>query len=104
MSGSSGSFTPLPPRIDAFVGITDADGRVEWVFTQPFEQPPVVVATVQAGQGFHSLQVAQVGAESCVISVVESASVTLLGVGVLAVGAPAAGVAVHATATPATSG
>jgi hypothetical protein len=101
MSGSSGSYTPPPPRLDAFVGVTDADGRVMWAFDEPFPAPPVVTATVHAATGFYSLQVAQVGAESCLISVVESAAVTLLGIGVLAVGAPAVGVTVNATATPA---
>ncbi|MGW6391219.1 hypothetical protein ACWFR1_12120 [Streptomyces sp. NPDC055103] len=60
-----------------------------------FAAPPVVTASVQAGDGFRSVRIAANSAASTTVHVDASAGVTLLGIGVLAVGAPAAGVTVH---------
>ena len=80
--------------------VTDADGNA--VFTWPpgaFTGPPVVTLGVEAGGGFHSARITANGTGTTTVNVLRASGVTLLGVGVLAVGAPAAGVTVHAAAT-----
>lgn len=64
----------------------------------PFAAPPVISATVQAGAGFRSVRIAANSAASTTVHVDVSAGVTLLGIGVLAVGAAAPGVTVHVQA------
>ncbi|MGC4947704.1 hypothetical protein ACLQ2N_16100 [Streptomyces sp. DT224] len=71
------------------------------MFTWPasaFSAPPVVTVTPQGASAFRSCSITANSATSTTVNVQVSAGVTLLGIGVLAVGAPAAGVTVHAHA------
>ncbi|WP_405759438.1 hypothetical protein OG234_13175 [Streptomyces sp. NBC_01420] len=80
--------------------MTDGSGNV--VFTWPagaFSAPPVVTVTPQGTAGFRSCAITANSAASTTVNVQASAGITLLGIGVLAVGAPASGVTVHAHAT-----
>ncbi|WP_327345994.1 hypothetical protein [Streptomyces europaeiscabiei] len=96
----SGSYRPVPPRQERATATTDGTGTV--VFNWPagaFTAPPVVGLAVQAGAGFRSARVVANTAAATTVSVLQSTSVTLLGIGVLAAGGAAPGVTVHATAT-----
>lgn len=100
--GATGSYAPRPRRQERATGVTDATGNV--TFTWPvgaFTTPPVVSLAVQAGTGFRSARIAANTALVTTVNVLQSASVTVLGIGVLATGGPAVGVTVHATATAA---
>ncbi|MGW3510170.1 hypothetical protein [Streptomyces sp. NPDC000994] len=96
---TEGAYTPLTPRVERATGVTDGSGNV--TFTWPvaaFSAPPVVTLTVQGGDGFRSVRIS---ANSATAQVLVAAGVTLLGIGVLAAGAPASGVTVHAHAVAA---
>ncbi|GAA2621359.1 site-specific integrase [Streptomyces vastus] len=70
-----------------------ADGT-DVTFTWPagaFTAPPVVTLAVQAGDGFRSARISADSATSTTVNVLAAAGVTLLGIGVPAAGAPAAG-------------
>ncbi|MBL0777844.1 hypothetical protein G6541_11090 [Streptomyces albidoflavus] len=82
--------------------MTDSAGNV--TFTWPpgaFAAPPVVTIGVQGAAGFRSHAITANSAAATTVNVVLSTGVTLLGIGVLAVGAAAAGVTVHAQAVAA---
>lgn len=66
-----------------------------------FDAPPVIALAVEAVGGFRSAEISANSATSTTVSVLVAAGATLLGIGVLAVGAAASGVTVHATATAA---
>ncbi|MEZ7005829.1 hypothetical protein [Streptomyces sp. AD55] len=70
-----------------------------FTWSPPFAAPPVIAATVEAGSGFRSVRIAANSPSSTTVHVDVSAGVTLLGIGVLAVGTNASGVTVHCTAT-----
>ncbi|MFH9439017.1 hypothetical protein [Streptomyces rochei] len=89
-------------RIERAVAVTDANGNA--VFNWPvgvFTAPPVVTVGVQGPAAFRSHTITANTAASTTVNVLAAAAVTLLGIGVLAVGAPAAGVTVHAQAVAA---
>ncbi|MGW3971211.1 hypothetical protein ACWEFD_18165 [Streptomyces ardesiacus] len=66
-----------------------------------FSAPPVVTVAVQGASAFRSHAITANSAASTTVNVLAAAGVTLLGIGVLAVGAPAAGITVHAHAVAA---
>jgi hypothetical protein len=78
--------------------VTNGSGDAVFTWSPPFDAPPVIEATVQAGAGFRSLRIAANSPSSTTVHVDQSAGVTLLGIGVLAVGTNAAGVTVHVLA------
>lgn len=95
-----GHYTPISGRVERATGVTDASGNV--TFTWPagtFPVAPVVTVGLQAAAGFRVHAITANSATATTVNVQASAGVTLLGIGVLAVGAPAAGVTVHAHAT-----
>ncbi|MGW2951498.1 hypothetical protein [Streptomyces eurythermus] len=94
-----GDYQPPAPRIERATGTTDGNGNV--TFTWPvgaFTVPPVVTIGLQGASAFRSHAITANSAASTTVNVLASAGVTLLGIGVLAVGTPAAGVVVHAHA------
>lgn len=97
-----GHYTPMGGRVESARGVTDGSGNV--TFTWPvgaFTAPPVVTVGLQAAAGFRVHAITANSATSTTVNVQVSTGVTLLGIGVLAVGGPAAGVTVHAHATAA---
>jgi len=83
--------------------VTDGGGNATFNFPVGlFAAPPVVTVEVQGGNGNAKLhKITALSAASCTVNVVQSAGVTLLGIGVLAVATPEAGVTVHVHAMPA---
>ncbi|MEU6628465.1 hypothetical protein ABZ905_09235 [Streptomyces parvus] len=70
-------------------------------FTWPagaFTAPPIVTVVLQGAVGFRVHSITANSATTMTVNVQASTGVTLLGIGVLAVGGPAAGVTVHAHA------
>ncbi|BBA98360.1 hypothetical protein RVR_4511 [Actinacidiphila reveromycinica] len=97
--GTEGAYVRPGPRIERATGVTDGSGNV--TFTWPvgaFSAAPVVTLATQGASAFRSCSITANSAASTTVNVLASAGVTLLGIGVLAVGAPAAGVTVHAHA------
>ncbi|MCF3960614.1 hypothetical protein [Streptomyces fuscigenes] len=102
-AGTSGAYTP-PVRgvVERATGVTDGSGNV--TFTWPpgrFTAPPVVTVGLQGTAGFRSYAITANTTAATTVNVQASAGITLLGLGVLAVGAAAPGVTVHAHATAA---
>ncbi len=96
---TGGEYTRPAPRAERARGVTNGSGDV--TFNWPagaFTGPPVVTLAVEAGAGFRSARIAANTANSTTINVQQSASVTVLGLGVLAVGTAASGVTVHCIA------
>ncbi|MEU5497981.1 hypothetical protein [Streptomyces griseofuscus] len=96
---TTGGYTAPAPRVERQTVVTDANGNA--VFNWPagaFAAPPVVTIGVQGGTAFRSHAITANTAASTTVNVLVAAGVTLLGIGVLAVGAPAAGITVHAHA------
>ncbi|MFF4900428.1 hypothetical protein [Streptomyces sp. NPDC001068] len=96
---TSGDYTPTSGRVERQTVVTDASGNA--VFTWPagaFSVPPVVTVGVQGTSAFRSHTITANSAAATTVNVQAAAGITLLGIGVLAVGAPAAGVTVHAHA------
>ncbi|MFE9127818.1 hypothetical protein ACFYOF_20825 [Streptomyces sp. NPDC007148] len=92
-------YTPPTTRLERATGVTDGSGNV--TFTWPagaFSAPPVVTIGVQGTSVFRSHSITANTATATTVNVLAAAGVTLLGIGVLAVGAPASGVTVHAHA------
>lgn len=82
--------------------MTDGSGNVTFPWPDgAFTAPPVVTVSVQGGDGFRSARISVNTAASTTFTVLAAAGVTLLGIGVLAAGAPAAGGTVYAHATAA---
>jgi hypothetical protein len=87
----------------AGTAVTDAAGVA--TFTYPagrFTAPPVAAVEIQGGNGnakFHKISAHSAAATSVLVQA--AAGVTVLGLGVLAVAAPEAGVTVHLHATTA---
>ncbi|MFD4314991.1 hypothetical protein [Streptomyces sp. NPDC058548] len=75
--------------------MTNGSGDATFTWSPAFAAPPVVTASVQAADSFRSIRIAANSAASTTVHVDVSAGVTLLGIGVLAVGAPSSGVTVH---------
>jgi hypothetical protein len=100
MAGTDASYSQLGWRVETARAATDANGNATFAWPAGvFSGPPVVALAVEAGAGFRSARIAANSATSTTVSVLQSAGVTVLGIGVLAVGTPAVGVTVHATAT-----
>jgi hypothetical protein len=94
-----GSYSPLTPHLERATGVTDGSGNVTFAWPAgAFSAPPVVTIGVQGASGFRAHSITANSAASTTVNVLASAGVTLLGIGVLAVGTPAAGVTVHAHA------
>lgn len=99
---TAGRYEAPTRREERATGVTDGSGNV--TFTWPpgaFTAPPVVTVGVQSGAGFRSHAITANSAASTTVNVQMSTGVTLLGIGVLAVGAAASGVTVHAQAVAA---
>ncbi|PWI06529.1 hypothetical protein DIZ27_32835 [Streptomyces sp. NWU339] len=97
---TAGSYAAPQRRQVHATATTDSNGNA--VFAWPagtFASPPVVTVALQGGSAFRSASVTANTAAATTVNVQAAAGVTLLGLGVLAVGAPAPGVVVHATAT-----
>lgn len=94
-----GAYNPPTPRVERATGVTDANGNV--TFTWPagaFSAPPVVTVGVAGASAFRAHSITANTAASTTVNVLVAAGVTVLGIGVLAAGAPAPGVTVHAHA------
>ncbi|MFJ7489681.1 hypothetical protein ACIQZB_00220 [Streptomyces sp. NPDC097727] len=98
VQGPPGDPAPAGPRVERRTAVTNTSGDAVFTWAPAFAAPPVVTAAVQAGDGFRSARVAANSAASTTVHVDTSTGVTLLGIGVLAVGGPAAGVTVHVQA------
>lgn len=86
-------------RVFAASGVTDAAGSVTFPFTPPFTAPPVVTHAVQTAiTDVTECRVSAVSASSVTFNVRRSPAVVVLGISVLQVPVPAAGVTVHAAA------
>ncbi|MFI0827293.1 hypothetical protein ACH4Q7_22875 [Streptomyces roseolus] len=97
---TAGGYEPPARRVERATAVTDSSGNA--VFTWPagaFSAPPVVTVGIQGTSAFRSHAIRANTATSTTVNVLASAGVTLLGIGVLAVGTPAAGITVHALAT-----
>lgn len=105
-AGPSGPVGPIGPQgpqgitrdIFAGSGVTDSNGNLTFTFSPPFAMVPDCVATVQSTL-FVSKTITALSVSSCTVNVKQSAAITILGIGVLAAGAPLAGATVHLTAT-----
>lgn len=100
--GTDGAYAPAGGRVERARGVTDGAGNV--TFTWPagaFSAPPVVTIGLQGAAGFRVHAITANTAAATTVNVQVSTGVTLLGIGVLAVGGPASGVTVHAIATAA---
>ncbi|MET8609819.1 hypothetical protein [Streptomyces misionensis] len=95
---TAGAYRSPGTRVERATAVTDGSGNVTFTWTPGFAGPPVVTLAVQGGDGFRSARISANTATSTTVNVQVAAGVTLLGLGVLAVGAPAAGVTVHAIA------
>lgn len=98
--GTAGDYEAPQQRQERATAVTDGSGNA--VFNWPagaFSAPPVVTLAVEAGAGFRSARIASNSATQTTVHVLQASAVTLLGIGVLAVGTNAAGVTVHAYAT-----
>lgn len=96
---TSGGVAARRQRVERATGVTNSGGDVTFTWSPPFSGPPIISATVEAGAGFRSLRIADNTASATTVHVDQTNGLTLLGVGVLAIGTNAAGVTVHATAT-----
>lgn len=97
---TGGDYKAPARRQERATAVTDGNGNA--VFNWPvgaFTAAPVVTLAVEAGAGFRSARIAANSATQTTVSVLHAAGVTILGIGVLATGTPAAGVTVHAHAT-----
>jgi hypothetical protein len=100
---TSGGYAPPHPRVERATGVTDSSGNVTFAWPAgAFAAPPVVTVALQGAPAFRSHAITANTTASTTVHVDASAGITLLGIGVLAVGAPAAGVVVHAHAVAAT--
>ncbi|WP_250302089.1 collagen-like protein [Streptomyces sp. A 4/2] len=99
--GVPGDPASTGPRVERRTAVTNAAGDVTLTWSPPFGAAPVVTLAVQGGTGFRSAYVAANTASGTVVHVDQSTGVTLLGIGVLAVGGVAAGVTVHVHAAEA---
>ena len=89
-------------RITAATGVTDAAGNVTVAFAPPFPAAPVVTHAVQTGiADVTECRVSALSAASVTFNVRRSPAVVVLGISVLQVPVPAAGVTVHCVATAA---
>jgi hypothetical protein len=96
---TAGDYEAPQRRQERATAVTDGNGVA--TFNWPagaFATPPVVTIAVEAGAGFRSARIASNTAAQTTIHVLAASGVTLLGIGVLAVGANAPGVTVHAHA------
>jgi hypothetical protein len=96
---TAGDYEAPQRREERATAVTDSSGNA--VFAWPagaFAAPPVVTVGIQGPAGFRSHSITANTATQTTINVLAAAGVTLLGIGVLAAGAPAAGVTVHAHA------
>lgn len=94
-----GAYQAPAPHVERATATTDGNGNA--TFTWPagaFTAPPVVTIGIQGSTAFRSHTITANTAAATTVNVLVAAGVTLLGVGVLAVGSPAAGVTVHAEA------
>lgn len=97
--GTRADYVTPSPHVERAAVTTDASGNATFTWSAgAFTAPPVVAVSVQAGAGFYSARISSNTAAVTQVSVLVAAGVTLLGIGVLATGAPAAGVTVHAVA------
>jgi hypothetical protein len=96
---TGGASHPPGLRIERATAVTDGSGyaTVSWP-AGAFTAPPVVTIGLQGPPAFRSATITANSPTSTTVNVQASAGITLLGLGVLAVGAPAPGVTVHATA------
>ncbi|MER6557883.1 hypothetical protein ABT300_08970 [Streptomyces sp. NPDC001027] len=97
---TDGDYDPPGRQVERAKAVTDGNGIA--TFNWPagaFAGPPVVALAVETGAGFRSARIASNTAAQTTVHVLAATGVTLLGIGVLAAGANAPGVTVHATAT-----
>ncbi|MEU1852934.1 hypothetical protein ABZ499_27625 [Streptomyces sp. NPDC019990] len=94
--GTRGDYAAPVRRATA---VTDSNGVATFNWgAGTFPAPPVVTVALEAGAGFRSSRISANTAAQTQVTVLASAGVTILGIGVLAAGTPAAGVTVHAHA------
>jgi hypothetical protein len=96
---TDGAYAPPTPRVERARGVTDSNSNVTFAWPAgAFAAPPVVTIGLQAAAGFRSHSITANTAASTTVNIETSAGITLLGLGVLAVGVPASGITVHAHA------
>ncbi|MFJ2816114.1 hypothetical protein [Streptomyces sp. NPDC087294] len=96
---TAGDYEAPAPHEERAKAVTDANSVATFNSSAgAFTAAPVVTLAVEAAAGFRSARISANTAGQTQVTVLAAASVTLLGTGVLAVGAPAAGVTVHAHA------
>jgi hypothetical protein len=107
MSTAGSYMPPAPPLPQAARAraITGADGRAVLAWPEGlFTASSVVTLAIEDDEGALTARIDTATATQADVAVVRSAGVPLLGIGVLAVGAPAAEVTVHAIAVAAPDG
>lgn len=103
---TSGSFVQaVARRMFAGTGISDASGNVVFNFVPPFPSAPVVTHAVQTAiTDVTECRISAISASSVTLNVRRSPAVVVLGISVLQVPIPAAGVTVHCDAVLAGQG
>lgn len=96
---TEGAYVRPSPRVERATGVTDGSGNVTFAWpVGAFSAPPVLTIGIQGTGVMRSHAITANTATTTTVNVLAAAGVTLLGIGVLAVGAPAAGITVHAHA------
>ena len=96
---TAGDYEAPQRRQERATAVTDGNGIATFAWPAgAFAAPPVVTVAVEAGAGFRSARISSNTAAQTTVHVLAAAGVTLLGIGVLAAGANAPGVTVHAHA------
>lgn len=86
-------------RVFAGTGVTDANGNLTFTFTPPFAVVPVVTNSVQTALADATeCRITALSTSSVTFNARRAPSVVVLGISVLSVPVPAAGVTVHAIA------
>ncbi|MFD3612384.1 hypothetical protein ACFWXA_30820 [Streptomyces atroolivaceus] len=106
--GTAGDYeAPVPPanRVVSASGVSDASGNVTFTFTPAFAAAPKVTHAVQtAVADITECRVSALTAASVTFNVRRAPAVVVLGISVLQVPVPAAGVTVHCHAVAAGQG
>ncbi|MGW5925238.1 hypothetical protein ACWF2L_03190 [Streptomyces anulatus] len=105
---TSGEYDPPAPaatRVFAASGVTDAAGNITFTFTPAFPAVPVVTHAVQTGVAdITECRISAISPVAVTFNARRAPAVVLLGISVLQVPVPAAGVTVHCQATTAGQG
>lgn len=101
-TGATGPAGGPGRRVFAGTGVTDGAGNITFTFTPAFAAAPVVAHAVQTAiTDVTECRVSAISAASVTFNVRRSPAIVLLGISVLQVPVPAAGVTVHCHAVAA---